>query len=244
MSQAHNPLRTVLVTRPAHQAASLMTALAARGYAPIAAPVLKCVPSEADYPARPYQAIIFTSANGVGAFAARDPRRDFTVYAVGEATAAAARRALFTRIVAGHAGAAALSDIILRDLPAGARVLYPSARDAAFDMEAALAGGAIIVDRVVAYAMEAEDGLTEKTLSALETDCVALFYSRRTLGTFLDLTQAAGRSTGHVTAVVVGAEDTATEPEAFARIVTVPHPAGDQDVLDALDRLEGVKGGE
>ena len=110
-----------------------MTALSVRGYRPVAAPVLAMHATDMAIPTDEFDALAFTSANGVAAFAARDGRRGMPVFAVGPSTAAAARKAQFQRIVSGEAGAAALAQIIADALPPGAHVLYPSARDIAFD---------------------------------------------------------------------------------------------------------------
>ena len=59
-----------------------------RGFLPVAAPVLDFHPTDAPLPKGPFDALVFTSANGVAAFAGRDAGRDLPVFAVGGATAA------------------------------------------------------------------------------------------------------------------------------------------------------------
>ena len=86
--------RRVLVTRPAADAAPLMAALAARGFDVLLEPMLTIrhlAGPELDL--HGIAGILFTSANGVRAFAARSRRRDLTAYAVGEATGEAASAA-------------------------------------------------------------------------------------------------------------------------------------------------------
>ena len=238
MSQTADPLRTVLVTRPAHQAAPLMTALSLGGYTPVAAPVLQMTALEAEIPAGPFDAAAFTSANAVAAFAALDARRALTVFAVGEATAAAARRAQFQRIVTGYDGAAALADLIRAQMPSGARLLYPSARDVAFDLPGALAAHGIDAARVIVYRMDPADALPGPALCAIETGCIALFHSARSLAAFTALAAASGASLARVVAVRLGGEGDAAASGGFARMVVVPGPLDDAQLLEALERLE------
>lgn len=236
-------MRTVIVTRPVHQAAGLLTALRLRGFAAVAAPVLVLKVLDAPSPQGAFDALVFTSANGIAAFAAQDARRELTVFAVGEATAAAARMAQFRRIVTGYDGAAALAGIIRAEMPAGSRLLYPSARDVAFDLQGALSPDGIEVVRHVVYAMEPAQALSNEGLSALETGCIALFHSARSLRVFADLAQAAGRSLARTVAIRVGRGLPEPPPQGFADLVVFDEQMGEAQVLDALERLEAVKGG-
>lgn len=237
MSQAHNPSRTVLVTRPAHQAGSLMTALSLRGYRAIAAPVLELHPSDVAIPSDDFDALAFTSANGVSAFAARDARRDIPVFAVGPATAAAARKAQFEQIVAGEAGAEEMAEIIRSRLPNGSHILYPSARDVAFDLQSALSAGGIRTTRVVVYDMEAAKALSPAALEAIGAGCTALVFSARTLSAFVALAVQAGVSLAKVKAIQFGAGPENGAAEGAAGILTVYGgvPGGDQAVIDFLE---------
>ena len=103
--------RRILVTRAAHQAAKLSQGLSALGAVPVEVPVLEIQPPEnpevLDHALRRlyrYDWLILTSANTVRALAARaadlglpsGQPPTLRVAAVGEATAAAARKAGFT----------------------------------------------------------------------------------------------------------------------------------------------------
>src|SRR3546814_4295578 len=91
----------ILVTRPREDAAGLVTALTARGHAVLLEPLLAIVPRDAvDWPEghQQAQALLVSSANGVRAFARADSRRGLPVYAVGDASAAAARQCGFDRV--------------------------------------------------------------------------------------------------------------------------------------------------
>lgn len=234
MARSKNASPIVLVTRPAHQAGSLMTALTLRGYTPIAAPVLEFVPIEAVYAEGPYRAIVFTSANAVRAFAQADKRRGLPVYVVGEATAAAARAAQFERVIIGQTGAEDLSTAIMSDLPAGSSVLYPSARDNAFDMSSALRDGAISVDRIVAYAMEPASALPEAARSALANPAFVLLLSARSATAF-------GRLAGDLSRIsAICLSKKVAEAAALFAFSDVQFAALPTEAA-LLDRLEGVR---
>ena len=88
--------RRVMLTRPREDAHTLAEALAERGIVPVLEPLMTI-----EHIAGPaldldgVQALLVTSANGVRAFANRDPRRHPPVVAVGDATARAAAEAGF-----------------------------------------------------------------------------------------------------------------------------------------------------
>ncbi len=240
MSQAHNPLRTVLVTRPAHQAASLMTALKLRGYTAIAAPVLEMHPTDVAIPAGDFDALAFTSANGVTAFAARDPRRDIPVFAVGPATAAAARKAHFEWIMAGNQGAEALAEIISSRLAKGSRVLHPAGRDVAVDLGVALAESGIVVERVALYAMDRVAALPDEALRTIERGCIALLYSKRSAEALVQLANEAGISLAETIGVLP--LQTKFVSEQFRTILVADQSThSDETLIGVLDSLEAVK---
>lgn len=83
-------------------------------------------------------ALAFTSRNGVAAFAALTAARGLPVFAVGDATAEAARAAGFARV---RSAAGALGDLarLLAEAAPGA-VLVPGALEPAGDLPALLAG--------------------------------------------------------------------------------------------------------
>ncbi len=89
----------VWVTRARPGADRTAERLRAMGLDPVVQPLLTVQPL---FPALPdldrFGALVFTSLNGVAAFAALTPRRDHPVFAVGDATAQAARDVGFTDI--------------------------------------------------------------------------------------------------------------------------------------------------
>ena len=88
----------ILITRPIEDAKPLADALAERGIQVLIEPLLEIRHLEdAEIDLAGAQALLFTSANGVRAFAALSPRRDLKVFTVGDGSADAARQAGFPK---------------------------------------------------------------------------------------------------------------------------------------------------
>ena len=90
---------TMVITRPFEDAAPLASELADIGIETIVAPlmVIEVIPGpEIDLAG--VQGVLFTSANGARAFAARSSDRDIPVYAVGDATARASKDLKFKNV--------------------------------------------------------------------------------------------------------------------------------------------------
>jgi uroporphyrinogen-III synthase len=86
----------VLITRPEEDATAIAYALNQRGYTAFCEPFLEIHDVDADLPdLNKYNALVFTSANGVRAFCRISGRRDIPVYTVGDNTLAEARRFQF-----------------------------------------------------------------------------------------------------------------------------------------------------
>src|SRR5207302_7953240 len=98
-----------LVTRPIEDAAPLAAALKARGIEAVVVPMMSIWPIGTPPRLDGIAALLFTSANGVRAFAGLSERRDLPCFAVGPATAAALTEAGFTpvAIAGGHVEALA-----------------------------------------------------------------------------------------------------------------------------------------
>jgi uroporphyrinogen-III synthase len=97
-------------------------------------------------------AIAFTSANAVAAFAERSPERAIRVFAVGDATATAARAQRFSNVLSARGDVAALASALVsrrRELPGV--VLYPAAAEPAQDLAGALEAVGLQVRQVTLY---------------------------------------------------------------------------------------------
>jgi len=137
------------VTRAEPGAARTAGRLRTRGFAPRVAPLLAIRPLPQPEPdLAGVAALAFTSANGVAAFAALTARRRLPVFAVGDATADAARAAGW-REVASAAGAIGDLARLLAERAPGP-VLAPGAAEPAGDLPDLLAGQ-VEVRRLAVY---------------------------------------------------------------------------------------------
>lgn len=185
-----------LITRPAQEAAELASQLQARGHQTVLAPVIRIVPVDAAaIDLDGVQALLFTSANGVRAFARLDGRRGIRVLAVGEITAEAAREAGFAMVEAAGGNAAALAQLAAERLdPAAGALLHGAGRHLAGDLRAALEAAGFEVRQVTLYQAEAADHLPGPAIEALERETLdgVFFYSVRSAETFMRLAEDAG----------------------------------------------------
>ncbi|MFC2970020.1 uroporphyrinogen-III synthase [Acidimangrovimonas pyrenivorans] len=120
MAHATASRPVLLLTRPQAQSERFARAVTERlgdGVEIVISPLLEIRDRDADLPQAP-RGLIFTSENGVRAYARRVSRRDLPVWCVGDRTAAAARAAGFA---AGSAGgdAEALLALLSAEKPAG-----------------------------------------------------------------------------------------------------------------------------
>jgi uroporphyrinogen-III synthase len=143
----------VWVTRAEPGAAATAERLRQRGHEPLVAPLLVVRPlADAPIDLTDVAALAFTSVNGVQAFARLQDRRDLPVYAVGEATAAAARAAGFSEVVASDGGVEALGRRIVEARKGkGGVVLHPTAAEPAGDLVGDLTGAGAPARAVAVY---------------------------------------------------------------------------------------------
>jgi uroporphyrinogen-III synthase len=114
--------RRVLVTRAEPGASGTADRLSALGYLPVVEPMFAVEPLPAVL--SDFDALAFTSANGVRMFARLSPRRDVPVFCVGGRTASAAREAGFDTVTSADGDSAALSTLIETRVPRNARLLH------------------------------------------------------------------------------------------------------------------------
>lgn len=186
----------VLITRPAEDAEPLAARLAALGHETLAEPLLRIVQRPGPEPALDgVQALLFTSANGVRAYAGRTGRRDHPAYAVGGSTAAAARDAGFVRVESAEGDVYALAELVRRRCAPGAgTLLHIAAGTVARDLGGLLAGHGFLLRREALYDAVPAAVLSDRTMDALRTGAigVVLFFSPRTALAFVKLLDAAG----------------------------------------------------
>ena len=142
----------IWITRAQPEADATAGRLRALRHEPVVAPVLEVQPAGAAPSLDGAGALAFTSRNGVRAFAALSPERGLPVFAVGDATADAARAAGFSEVASASGDLAALADRIAgRQAALKGPVLYASPEDPAGDLVAALQARGVAARAQVVY---------------------------------------------------------------------------------------------
>jgi len=182
----------VLNTRPKTDSADLEASLQTRGYRVLSAPML-----EIEFPAQtrpfdptPYQALIFTSANGLRAYARLSQDRYQTALCVGDATARLAADMGFNRIESANGDIHDLAALIRERIsPAMGPLFHPAARKTAGDLGEILRDGGYQIDRQTVYTAHASQTLPQQISDAIAAHHIdaVLFFSPRTAETFVKL---------------------------------------------------------
>jgi len=241
-----------LVTRPREDAAGLIAALTARGIEPLLEPLLT-IALAPDAPATlatalpGAQAVLFTSANGVRAFASASSQRDLPAFAVGDATARAAQAAGFRQVGSAGGDVRALAALAAQRLDRTAGPLIHAAASAvAGDLAGDLTRAGFTVRRLRLYEAVAATRLSVESRDAIAGGAVAcaIFFSPRTAETFVTLARAAGIGSHAETiaAIVLSpAVAAALDPLTWRRIEIAAAP-NETALLAALDRaLQAVR---
>jgi len=193
----------VLVTRPHPDDETTAASLRARGFDVLRAPMLRFEPVAVheDMNAR-YSAVIVTSANalrGIEPHLKGHRMLELPLFAVGEQTAAAARRAGFTHVVSANGDAANLRDLVLASLKAkelkkASTLLYLAGAEFARDLASELEESGFRVVTQTTYKMIAVTSLPREACDAFAANQVeaVLHYSQRSVRAFLDAARAAG----------------------------------------------------
>jgi uroporphyrinogen-III synthase len=233
----------VLVTRAEGDAEKLAARLAERGHHSIIENLMTIrFRPEAARSFGPFldgvQAILFTSANGVRAFAEATSRRDFRAFAVGDATAAAARNAGFADVTSADGTVDDLAKLVIGRLkPRNGAVFHAAARVTAGDLQGLLEAAGFSVRRAALYeAVEAErlSAATRQAIAQHEIDA-ALFFSPRNAATFVRLAAGLEEGCQHMVAVALSsavAEKLAPLPWRRVAVAAAPNESA---LLAALD---------
>ena len=235
-----------LVTRPREDSSALAAALAARGIAPVLEPLLHIrFAGDGARTLAPLldgaQAVLFTSANGVRAFAAASDRRDLPAFAVGDASAAAARAAGFVAVESAHGNVADLAALVRRRLrPENGALVHAAAPAVAGDLGEALGASGFAVRRAVLYDAVPATEFNHATAALLGAGGIelALFFSPRTAASFVRLLHASGLSEACRTMTALALSPAvsaalASLPWRAVRVAAVPSAAALLDALDA-----------
>src|SRR6185295_14407462 len=186
----------ILITRPIEDARPLADALEERGIEVLIEPLLEIRHlDDAEIDLDGVQALLFTSANGVRAFAALSPRRELKVFTVGDGSADAARQAGFPNVESAKGDVEALAALVVDRLKAEDGILFHAAGTVtAGDLKTRLEGLGYRVRRAQLYEARIATALSTETRANLTLGGIdaILLFSPRTAGTFAQLWREAG----------------------------------------------------
>jgi uroporphyrinogen-III synthase len=193
----------ILVTRPLPDGETTASALRAKGFEVLLAPMLRFEPvTFHDDLDTGYGAVIVTSANALRAIETRlagHPLLKLPLFAVGEHTARAARAAGFAKVISADSDATGLRERILASVKSKALkktspLLYLAGADLARDLPGELGERGFTVVTQTTYRMVAVPNLPEETRKAFAAGEVkaVLHYSRRSARAFTEAVRAAG----------------------------------------------------
>lgn len=181
----------LLVTRPSEDAGRLNERLRALGHEGVAAPLLEVHTIAGDaVDLSGVQAILFTSANGVRAFAERSENRTLPALCVGDATGREARAVGFSDVHSAAGDVAALAVLVGTTLdPNAGDVMHPAGTKVAGDLAGLLEAKGFRYRREVLYEAVKAETLPEAARKALVIGNVdgVLLYSPRTGAAFAKL---------------------------------------------------------
>jgi len=183
----------LLVTRPQPDASRQAEILQEHGHEAVLAPLLELELIDRPIPLDGAQALVASSRNAIRALAAHPQREEalkLPLFAVGEATAGAARELGFADLIIGPGTAAELAALIASENePGRGRFVHLAGEVLAFDLKAALEAEGFVMEKAVLYrAIPAEEfppeALTELSEGHLDG---AILMSRRAAETFAAL---------------------------------------------------------
>jgi len=216
----------IWVTRTLPEAEATAARVRERGHEAVVAPVLRARPlAGAGLPLDGVEALAFSSAHAVAAFAALSPRRDFAVFTTGAATAARARQAGFKAVVSADGAADALIALVARAHPT--RVLHPAAAEPAADI-----AGRLIERGIPALAVPVYETVPAPIAAPPPNIDAVLVHSARAAGIVARLLAEAGAHRLQAFAI----SESAARPLAalgLARLAFAPFP-NETSLLDLL----------
>ena len=173
----------LLLTRPHADSKKLARYLAAHGVSSVIEPLLNIrFRKGPSLDTAGVAALAFTSANGVHAFTKRSLRRDLPVFAVGDATARAARDAAFKEVKSAMGDVNDLAHLLSQALsPKAGPILHPAASHVAGDLAGLLIDAGFTYRREAIYMAEEITKLSPETCTAIargDIDGVVLMSPR------------------------------------------------------------------
>lgn len=180
-----------LLTRPEIESGKLGRKLSDIGHSVVIDPLMsvKHIPvTNCDL--NQYQALVFTSINGVRSFHNQFGALEKSIYVVGNKTANVAKTLGYTDIQSADSDAEKLVELLKNTLsPNDGSLLYLSANDVSHDLSELLSESPLKVDRRIIYDIIPAQTLRQISITALEKHTIDYipFYSRRSALIFIDM---------------------------------------------------------
>ena len=216
-------MRRVLVLRPEPGASATVKRAKERGLDALAIPMFEVSPVEWDVPdAASFDGLLLTSANAVRHSGEQlKELRGLPIYAVGEATAQAARDAGFDVASIGEAGVDRLLGSIEPDL----KLLHLAGEDRRAPEDARQE-----IRSITVYRAQARDGVDVRDVDG----CIALIHSPRAGKRFAELADSAVKASISIAAISEEAADAAGDGWAAVEAADTPT---DEALLALAERL-------
>ncbi|MEQ8711234.1 MAG: uroporphyrinogen-III synthase [Rhodospirillales bacterium] len=182
---------TLLITRPAADAAPLAARLQDMGYRTFVESLLEPDLSRAGTASlSAHKAVLLTSRNGARAYALATPDRSAQIFAVGDSTASLARDLGFACVASAGGDIHDLYALVRADWsPGDGRLLHVAGKTLAGDLVGMLADAGYDVLRDHLYDVRTPPEFTPELVDAFVRDDITavLLFSPRTAATFADL---------------------------------------------------------
>lgn len=242
----------VLVTRPAPDNDATASALRARNFEPLLAPLLtfQALPFQLE-DGREFRGLILTSTNALRAIGASPELarlQALPVFAVGERTAQAARDGGFQNVRVADGDASALRELVVARSPekrGAAPLLYLAATDVSRNLAGELGLRGINVATVAVYRMMRLDDFAEPVRAAFARDAIeaVLHYSQRSALAFIRAAQHSGLEISALALpqLCLSEPIAVTLREAGASRAIVAKAPTEADLLDALEQVRGSR---
>lgn len=195
LSQEHLTVLSpgVLVTRPAPEAEGFARQLKLAGLVPYQEPLLHIRACTHQRPLKPFQALIFTSLNGIRSFHALSSDKELPVFVAGHSSAALAQNLGYQKVIVCPGGGEAIISKI-KDLltPAEGEILHISGQIIGCDVLACLYDVGFQGERLVCYEAHEAQSLSEASRQGMLAGAISAvtFFSPRTADIFIRLLKA------------------------------------------------------
>ncbi|WP_017932007.1 uroporphyrinogen-III synthase [Robiginitomaculum antarcticum] len=222
----------IWITRTRPGAQSSADAVLAAGMSPIIAPLLR-VTATAHSPAAPKtdEALAFTSANGVRAFAALSDKRDHDVYCVGVATGEQARAIGFTKVQSAGGNVDDLAKLI--SVRGTQSIVHYSGVHVAGDLAGALRAAGLTARREIIYGTQAVTEIPDAAMQVIKSGGYVLLHSPKAAQILMRL--LSDEQSANLITVSLSANIDACLSDVFAARYIASAP-NDRALMEALEK--------